>query len=237
MSNYSKFIQRSEKIAEDRGHLLKILKAVNTHDSKVEAMKTGQFRNWETARGEAEKIKEHVLENLPRLLEQFEQTITGRGAEIMWAQNSSEAQKYFLDICRKHQARKVIKSKSMTTEEVSLNETIESAGMEVWESDLGELIVQLAGEKPYHIVTPAMHKSTAEIAELFHEKLGTPLTDSAEELTMAARAYLRDAYISADVGVTGANFLIAREGAVVITDYYAGQRLLLVSVRLPVAEE
>jgi len=227
MSNYSSFIRRSEEKAEDRGHLLKILKAVSTHDSKVEAMKVSQFRDWASARVQAEGIKNHVLENLPELLEQFEEKISARGAEVFWARTTGEAQTHFLDICRQHNAHKVIKSKSMTTEEILLNETIESAGMKVWESDLGEMIVQLAGEKPYHIVTPAMHKSTAEISELFHEKLGTPMTDSAEELTMAARSYLRDAYITADIGVTGANFLIAGEGAIILTENEGNARLTM----------
>jgi L-lactate dehydrogenase complex protein LldF len=115
----------------------------------------------------------------------------------------------------------------MTTEEIFFNELCEEQGMEVWESDLGELIVQLAGEKPYHIVTPAMHKSTAEISRLFHEKLGSPLTDSAAELTMVAREHLRQAYITADIGVTGANFLLAREGAVALTENEGNGRLTM----------
>jgi len=227
MSTFSRFLRKSAAKAEDQTHLLKILKAVSTHDSKVEAMKNLQFKDWESARKQAATIKNHVLENLPGFLEQFEKCITERGAEVLWAGNGIEAQNYFLEICRRHHVRKVIKSKSMTTEEISLNETIESAGMQVWESDLGELIVQLAGEKPYHIVTPAMHKNTAEIAELFHDKLGVPITESAEELTMAARTYLRDAYVTADIGVTGANFLIAREGAVVLTENEGNARLTM----------
>jgi len=119
----------------------------------------------------------------------------------------------------------VVKSKSMTTEEINLNETLEAAGLTVWESDLGELIVQLAGEKPYHIVTPAMHKTKEEIAELFAEKLHTPPTASAEELTMRARAHLRQAYITSEIGITGGNFLIADAGAVVVTENEGNARL------------
>jgi L-lactate dehydrogenase complex protein LldF len=227
MSTFSTFVKKAGEKAEDRSHLLKILKAVSTHDTKVEAMKTMQFRDWQSARQKAEQVKNYVLENLPELLESFEKNISARGAEVLWARDTAEAQKMFLEICRKHKAQNIIKSKSMTTEEIELNETIESTGRKVWESDLGELIVQLAGEKPYHIVTPAMHKNTAEIAELFHEKLGTPITDSAEELTMAARRYLRNAYVTADLGVTGANFLIADEGAVVLTENEGNARLTM----------
>ena len=227
MSTFSTFLKKAGDKAEDRSHLLKILKAVSIHDNKVEAMKAIQFRDWQSARHVAEQIKNYVLENLPDLLESFEKNISARGAEVLWARDTTEAQKLFLEICRKHEAKNIIKSKSMTTEEIALNETIESTGKKVWESDLGELIVQLAGEKPYHIVTPAMHKNTAEIAELFHEKLGTPITDSAEELTMAARNYLRNAYVTADLGVTGANFLIADEGAVVLTENEGNARLTM----------
>jgi L-lactate dehydrogenase complex protein LldF len=115
----------------------------------------------------------------------------------------------------------------MTTEELDLNECLERAGVEVLESDLGELIVQLAGEKPYHIVTPAMHKSKEDIAALFHEKLGTPLDASAEDLAMTARRHLRGAYVTAELGVTGANFLVAGDGSVVLLENEGNARLCM----------
>jgi L-lactate dehydrogenase complex protein LldF len=227
MSEYSQFLKLSAGKAEDEFHRAKIMKAVNTHDNQVEAMKAEQFLDWQQARGIASDIKNYALANLPDLLEKFESQISSRGVQVLWAQTADEVQKYILDIARQYKAKKIIKAKSMTTEEVEFNESCEAAGYQVMESDLGELIVQLAGEKPYHIVTPAMHKNTKEISRLFHEKLGTPLTDSAEELTMAARKYLRDGYITADIGVTGANFLIAEEGAVVMTENEGNGRLTM----------
>ncbi len=227
MSEYSQFLKRSNLIAEDELHRGKIMKAVNTHDDKVETMKDYQFIDWQESRDQAAAVKDYVLDHLPDLLEQFESKISARGTKVLWAQTVEEAQQYILDIAKEHNAKKIIKAKSMTTEEIAFNETCEAAGYEVMESDLGELIVQLAGEKPYHIVTPAMHKNTAEIAELFHEKLGTPITDSAEELTMAARAHLRDGYVTADIGVSGANFLIADDGAVLMTENEGNGRLTM----------
>jgi L-lactate dehydrogenase complex protein LldF len=174
------------------------------------------------------------MQNLAVLLEIFEKNMTNNGANVLWAKDAREAQQQFLSIATKYKAQKVVKSKSMTTEEICFNEFCEKHSIEVFETDLGELIVQLAGEKPYHIVTPAMHKSTAEISRLFHDKLRIPLTESAEELTMAARAYLRKAYVSADIGVSGANFLIAEEGAVVITENEGNARLTTACPRVHV---
>ncbi len=226
-SEHGRFLQRAAQKAGDETHRLKILKAITTYDSVVTATKQRQFSDWNRARGYAAEIKRYVIENLPELLEQFETGISARGVQVLWAQNAGEARDYFLQIARRHNARRVVKSKSMTTEEIELNETCEQNGMEVLESDLGELIVQLAGEKPYHIVTPAMHKSKEEIGQLFHEKLGTEAGGSAEELTMAARAHLRRAYLEADIGVTGANFLLAWEGAVVMTENEGNGRLTM----------
>jgi L-lactate dehydrogenase complex protein LldF len=188
-------------------------------------MKQAQFKNWEQARISARQVKNYVLNSLPQLLLKFEHNISAHGVKVLWAETAQEARRHFMQIAREHQAKKIIKSKSMTTEEISFNELCEQHGLEIWESDLGELIVQLAGEKPYHIVTPAMHKSTAEISELFHQKLGSPLTDSAAELTMVARRHLRRAYITADIGVTGANFLLAEEGAILLTENEGNGRL------------
>jgi L-lactate dehydrogenase complex protein LldF len=225
MSEYTQFQNASALKAADEPHRLKILKAVTTHEEQVSAMIASQFHDWQTARHKAAEIRDYALNNLPNLLEQFEKTITRRGARVFWAATVEEAQSQFLTIVQKHRVKKVIKAKSMLTEEIELNKTCEMNGLEVLESDLGELIVQFAGEKPYHIVTPAMHKSTDEISQLFHEKLGIPLTKDAAELTMAARRHLRQAYIEADMGVTGANYLIADDGAISITENEGNARL------------
>ncbi len=227
MSEYTEFLTRAAAKAQDDVHRRQILKAISVYETKVAGMKALQFRDWQEARRLAARVKDHALAHLPELLESFEAKIVRRGARVLWAETAKEAQDLFLGIVQRHAAKKVVKSKSMTTEEVELNELLERAGVEVWESDLGELIVQLAGEKPYHIVTPAMHKSKEEIAALFHEKLGAPPGLSPEELTMIARRHLREAYVTAEIGVTGANFLIAEDGAVVITENEGNARLTL----------
>ncbi len=221
------FLQRAAVKAQDDQHRLKILKAIHTYTQTVEQRKQTQFRDWQQARRLAAQIKNHVLARLPDLLEQFEERITARGAKVYWAETAADARETILDIVARRQARVVVKSKSMTTEEIGLNEALQQAGVEVWESDLGELIVQVAGEKPYHIVTPAMHKNREDVARLFHEKLGAPLTQDVEQLTMIAREHLRHAYVTAEIGITGANFILAEEGAIVMTENEGNGRLTM----------
>ena len=225
MSEIKDFKKRASQKAADDSHRLKILKAISTYDIKVNEMKSSQFIDWSVAQNKAAEIKKYAIDNLPGLLQEFEHKITKSGAKVLWAVDKAEAQKHLFDIIQHHNAKKIVKSKSMTTEEINLNEFCESKGLEVMESDLGELIVQLAGEKPYHIVTPAMHKSKQEISQLFSDKLGSTKSDSAEELTMVARDHLRNKYTAADIGVTGANFLIADSGAVVLTENEGNIRL------------
>ncbi len=226
MNTKSSFLRKAAVKAGDQTHRFKILKAITTYTGKVEGMKTEQYHDWQQARALAAQTKNHVLRNLPELLEQFERNISANGAQVLWAEDADQAREHIRRIFRERQVRKVVKSKSMTTEEIEVNELLEGEGIEVLESDLGELIVQLAGEKPYHIVTPAMHKSREDIAALFHEKLGVPASSSAEELTMAARKHLRNAYVTADAGITGANFLLA-EGAILMTENEGNGRLTM----------
>ncbi len=226
MNTKSSFLRKAAVKAGDQTHRFKILKAITTYTGKVEGMKAEQYDDWQQARALAAQTKNHVLRNLPELLEQFERNITANGAQVLWAEDADQAREHIRRIFRERQVRKVVKSKSMTTEEIEVNELLEGEGIDVLESDLGELIVQLAGEKPYHIVTPAMHKSREDIAALFHEKLGVPASSSAEELTMAARKHLRNAYVTADAGITGANFLLA-EGAIVMTENEGNGRLTM----------
>ncbi|MFQ6113957.1 MAG: LutB/LldF family L-lactate oxidation iron-sulfur protein [bacterium] len=225
MAELKDFLQRAHRMSNYDQLRRKILKSINSYDAAVTQMKSHQFNDWEKARRLAAQVKDYTLAHLPDLLETFEKRITARGTKVLWAESAAQAREYFMKIIESCGARKVVKSKSMTTEEIQLNELLEDSGVEVWESDLGELIVQLSGEKPYHIVTPAMHKSKADIAKLFHEKLGVDETENAEDLTMVAREHLRKTYVTADIGVTGANFIIAEEGAVVITENEGNGRL------------
>ena len=148
MKELKGFLQRSEVKAKDDVHRETIMKAVVSLDTAAAQTKSMQFDDWQQARQEAAKIKDYALANLPDLLEQFEQKISARGAKVLWAENVEQARTYFMDIVRERNAKKVVKSKSMITEEIELNEFLEHAGIEVLESDLGELIV---AERPQRL--------------------------------------------------------------------------------------
>ena len=156
---------------------------------------------------------------------EFEQKITARGATVIWANDTAEALEAIGKICKERNCKTLVKSKSMVTEEIHLNDFLEASGIESVETDLGEYIQQLDGEPPYHIVTPAMHKSKEDVAKLFANKLGTKPDLTPEELTQVARIKLREKYTEAEVGVTGANFLIADIGGIAITENEGNGRL------------
>ncbi len=179
-----------------------------------------ELPEFETLRAEARGIKEHTLANLDFYLERFEREATAAGAKVHWASTPEEARAAVLEICRNAGARTVTKGKSMVAEEIALNEGLEQAGFEVVETDLGEYIIQLAGEAPSHIIAPAIHKTKEQITELFHDHHGplghTERQTEVEGLVNEAREVLRQRFLEADVGITGANFLIAETGTSVI---------------------
>ncbi|MGV3706939.1 MAG: LutB/LldF family L-lactate oxidation iron-sulfur protein [Arcticibacter sp.] len=194
-----------------------------------------RLANLEQSKKKAHVIKWKVMENLDKFLPEFEANFLKRGGKVIWANDAEEAQAEILQIIKKANARTVIKSKSMTTEEIHLNEFLERNNIESVESDLGEYIVQLLGQKPYHIVTPAMHLSKEDIAKLFHERFGTPVDATPEQLTAKARELLREKYTTADVGITGANFLIADTGSVAVTENEGNARLTTTFPRIHIA--
>ena len=183
------------------------------------------FGDFEAARQTAAAIKWDAVEHLDTYLAQFADKLEARGAKVFWASNGYEAVDYILGVCRGHDAKKIIKSKCMTTEEIHLNPALEKAGMEVVESDLGEYIVQLRGEAPFHFVFPAMHLKRDLISNIFEEKLGTAPSDDPEELTMIARRVMRRKYCEADIGISGANFAVAETGMISITENEGNARL------------
>lgn len=211
------FLTEAEHVAFDPDHRKKIRFNIGRYDSAVEKGRK-RYSDIELARNRAALKKREVLKNLPDLLLQFEKSITKNGAEVYWAENSLDAVSIALSHIKDAGGKTLVKSKSMITEEIELNDHLENAGIETVETDLGEFIVQVAGEKPYHIVTPAMHKSKEDVARLFNEHFNTPIDLTPEQMTLFVRGYLRKKFISADVGVTGANFLIAKEGAVAVTE-------------------
>jgi L-lactate dehydrogenase complex protein LldF len=214
---YQKFLIDSEKKAFDLEHRNKVNYNISKYNSAVVKGKE-QFSDLELARDRAFLIKHKVINNLEKYLIEFAANFEKRGGKIIWAVEKEDAVKEIISILKKHESKLVVKSKSMTTEEIELNEALEKAEIEVLETDLGEYIVQVAGEKPYHIVTPAMHKSKEDIAQLFNEKFNTPPESTPEYITSFVREKLRKKFINADVGITGGNFLIADIGAVCITE-------------------
>lgn len=214
---YEKFLQDSEKKAFDLEHRNKVNFNISKYNAAVLKGKE-QFSDLELARDRAYSLKHKVINNLDKYLIEFAANFEKRGGKIIWAVDKEDATREIISILKKQEAKLVVKSKSMTTEEIDLNDAIEKNDIECLETDLGEYIVQIAGEKPYHIVTPAMHKSKEDIAQLFHEKFETPPESSPEYITAFVRQKLRSKFISADVGITGGNFLIADIGAVCITE-------------------
>jgi L-lactate dehydrogenase complex protein LldF len=217
VSQAQKFTHDAEAIAFDEKHRNTIKFNISRYDAAV-IKGMARYNNVEAAKTQAAAIKRDVLQNWDKYLIQFEEKISARGVQVLWATDAAEATIYIEQILRENDAHLLVKSKSMTTEEIELNETAAKIGCESVETDLGEFIVQLAGEKPYHIVTPAMHKSKGDIAKLFNEKFGTPIDSTPEEMTEYVRQVLRKKYTTAQVGVTGANFLIADIGGISVTE-------------------
>jgi L-lactate dehydrogenase complex protein LldF len=176
-----------------------------------------ELDDFEATRDAGKAIRNRALENLDVWLEMFERTATARGAAVLWAETPADVNALVLEIAAKHAVKKIIKSKSMVSEESALDHAIEGAGMKVVETDLGEYILQINNyEPPSHIIGPALHKSKEEVAELFHKAHGTPIKTGIEELCREARGVLRQHYLSADMGISGGNFFVAETGSVVI---------------------
>jgi len=218
------FIQKANVKAADLEHRRKINFNIGKYNAAVPQGKL-QFSALEYARERAKNIKWRALENLDKQLEHFELQFNKRGGKVLWAENTEDAIKEILAICKARDCKTLVKSKSMVTEEIHLNQALEDNGIESVETDLGEYIQQLDGETPYHIVTPAMHKSKEDVAKLFAEKLGTDPNLTPQELTLVARDILRKKYVEAEVGVTGANFIISDIGGIAITENEGNARL------------
>ncbi|MBS4206026.1 LutB/LldF family L-lactate oxidation iron-sulfur protein [Lederbergia citrea] len=174
-----------------------------------------ELGNWEEWRSLGEEIRQHVLENLDYYLFELSENVAKRGGHVFFAETSEDANEYIRSIIKKKNAKKVVKSKSMVTEEINLNAALEEAGCEVIETDLGEYILQVDDhDPPSHIVAPALHKNKEQIRDVFTEKLDYQHTEKPEELAWHAREMLRQEYLTADVGITGCNFAVAETGSI-----------------------
>jgi L-lactate dehydrogenase complex protein LldF len=229
-----RFLSDAAAHVRDLGHRLFVRKALGGYYVNRDAYKA-RYRDWEHARDAASLAKWSAVNRLHELLPQFVANFEAGGGQVHWARDAAEAREIILRLVREAEAKAIVKSKCMTSEEIHLNAALEAEGFGVVESDLGEFIQQLRGEPPYHFVFPCMHVRRDEISELFKQHLGSEPTDSPEELTMIARRYMRQLYVDADVGITGANFLVAETGQVSITENEGNARLTAALPRVHIA--
>ena len=202
------------------------------NDARLDAIDEVSWEAWEEWREEARRIKIHTLDHLDYYLELLHERVTQAGGQVHFARDSAQANAIVAEIARSRQVKIATKSKSMVSEELDLNRTLEASGIDVYETDLGEYIIQLAGETPSHLVAPALHKTKEQVSELFHDKLGVPLTDDIEEMARVARHTLREKFLSADLGISGANFLVAETGSLVIITNEGNGRLCTSAPRI-----
>ena len=196
------------------------------------ARAVAELDDWEQLRQAAKAIKDHTLANLGTYLLRLEESVTKAGGHVHWARDAAEANAIVANLVREAGARRVVKVKSMATQETGLNEALESEGIEALETDLAELIVQLGHDRPSHILVPAIHKNRAEIGELFRRTMPdvpADLTDDPPRLAAAARAHLRQAFLAAEVGISGANFAVADTGSLVVVESEGNGRMCLTS--------
>jgi L-lactate dehydrogenase complex protein LldF len=229
-----RFLHDAAEHVRDTGHRAFVRKALGGYYTSRDTQQS-RYRDWEQARDAASLAKWSAVNRLDELLPRFVAAFEANGGIVHWARDADEARTIVLALLREAKARAVIKSKCMTSEEIHLNAAMEHDGYGVVESDLGEFIQQLRGEPPYHFVFPCMHVRRDEISDLFGKHLGTPPTDSPEELTMIARRHMRRLYVDADVGITGANFLVAETGQISITENEGNARLTAALPRMHIA--
>ena len=221
----SEFKQRTTEAVSD-AHLRKSFRGAMDF---LMAKRAAQFPDpeaLEAQRGLAEHIRKYSLARLPELLEQLERKLTANGIQVHWAETAEEANAIIIGIAQKHSAKLVVKGKSMVSEETELNHALEAVGIEALESDMGEYIVQLNGEKPSHIIMPAIHKTKQQIARLFAEKVpGARYTESVDELIGIGRAVLREKYMVAEIGLSGVNFAVAETGTLCLVENEGNGRM------------
>lgn len=193
------------------------------------------LRTPDALRNQARAIRAKSLARLDELLVQLADNVEQHGGHVCWAPDAATAQRYIVDLARARGVKLVVKSKSMASEEIHLNHALEEAQLEVVETDLGEYIIQLAGETPSHIIAPAIHKTREQVRDLFAQHLGMPPTDDIPTMTRTARQALRQRFLQADMGISGVNFGVAESGAIVIVENEGNARLTTTAPRIHVA--
>ncbi len=231
-----KFYERVEDALQDK----QLHKALNIATTRFVANRNQAFNvlpESDPLRDHARRIRAHTIAHLDRYLTQFSEAVEQLGGHVHWAQSSEEANQYVSELVKKHDVKKVVKSKSMVSEELEVNHTLEALGVQVAETDLGEYIIQLAGEKPSHIIAPVIHKTRADVAELFREKLDATEDDLADvpNMTALARRMLRNDFLTADMGISGVNFAIAESGSICLVTNEGNGRLTTTTPRIHLA--
>ena len=221
------------KVLLEETQLRKNVKHATNVIANKRSLVVGELKDWQKLRDAGSRIREHVLENLGAYLLQFEEACTRAGGTVHWARDAEDANRIVVELVRKHAAEEVLKIKSMTTEEIGLNDALESAGIHPHETDLAELIIQLGKDRPSHIVVPALHKNRQQVREIFRREMHLEdLGERPEDLAAAARSYLRERFLRIPVAVSGANFLIAETGGVCIVESEGNGRMCLTLPRV-----
>jgi L-lactate dehydrogenase complex protein LldF len=228
------FSERAATALKDR-FLQEALTIATTKFIDLRKESFADFPDGEALRDRARSIKEATLQKLDVYLGQLADNVERLGGHVHWATTGAEARDIILALCRERGVRMAVKSKSMATEEIDLNEALERAGVTPVETDLGEYIIQLAHEKPSHIIAPAIHKTKGQVADLISEVAGQRLPADPEALTAAARIQLRQKFLEADMGITGANFAVADTGTVVLVTNEGNGRMVTSLPRIHVA--
>ena len=220
-ANYQRRVKQA--LADDRLHTALERATSRLRDKRAAAVGAIDLKQ---VRDQGRAIREHAIRRLPELLEQLERSLIANGCRVHWAESAVAARDIITAIARQHGVRRAVKSKSMTTEEIHLNQALEQAGVKVVESDLGEYIIQLAGESPSHITAPVLHKRAEDISELFQRELGMQPTADPAEMCAAARGQLRGEFLAAELGISGCNFAIAETGTICIVTNEGNGRMV-----------
>jgi len=231
---HHEFLEATEAALADK-HLQASLSQLGTVLSMLNKVAFSSLRESDELRERARAIKDATLAELDTYLEQLDQSVRQRGGTVHWADDGGEACQIILDIVHRAGGKRVVKSKSMTTEEIHLNAALQDAGVEVVETDFGEFIIQQAHHRPSHLVAPAIHLTTAEVAEILSRGRPEPLPADVEQLTRFARRELRSRFAAADVGITGGNFAVAETGTLVLVSNEGNARLTTTLPRVHIA--
>ncbi len=218
------FFEASRKAVADAELRRKLENASGRHLDHVNETRR-EFPSFDAERDQARRIKEESIARLDELLIQLRRKLEDNGCTVFFAADAEQARDYIVQLAKKKGLKRAVKGKSMTTEEIGLNDELSRGGIEVLETDLGEYIVQLRHERPSHILTPAIHLSKEDIGALFAKKLQMPYTDEPEKLTAEARKRLRSAFLDADLGITGVNFAVAETGTLVVVENEGNGRM------------